>query len=170
MNKFLKRSLAFVCTLAVVIASLGLSPAATVYVYAARQLAQPGRAAGAEPAESVEPAESAEQEATLEAEAITGTSTKSAITLFASTAVKYYNRGTGKIESIPAEAITEITAGMTAWGEAGAKKWYVVNGAVEINTRVTVTGDVHLILADGAQLKAKQGIDVSERRGYSGYR
>ena len=159
MNRFLKRSLVFVCILAVVISSLGLNPAAIVYAYAATMArsAEQGRAAGAE---------SAEQEATLEAEAITGTSTKPAITLFASTNVKYWDRKNGKIATAPAET---ITAGMTTWGEAGAEKWYVVNGTVEINTRVTVTGDVHLILADGAQLKAKQGINVSEENALTIY-
>ncbi len=41
-------------------------------------------------------------------------------------------------------------------------KWYVVKNAVTIDNRVTVNGDVHLILADRAYLNAKQGIDVSD--------
>lgn len=38
--------------------------------------------------------------------------------------------------------------------------WYVVNSDVEISDRITVTGDVHLILADGNTLTAKSGIGV----------
>ncbi|MFI3170371.1 MAG: hypothetical protein R3Y06_10540, partial [Faecalibacterium sp.] len=57
-----------------------------------------------------------------------------------------------------AEAITDTT---TALGEDDSNEhWYVVNGAVEITTRITVTGDVHLILADGATLNASAGITV----------
>ena len=40
-------------------------------------------------------------------------------------------------------------------------KWYVIQGDITINDRITVTGNVHLILADNAKLQAKQGIDVS---------
>ncbi len=40
--------------------------------------------------------------------------------------------------------------------------WYVVNGNVTVAKRITVTGTVHLILADGAHLTAKEGISVNE--------
>ena len=56
-----------------------------------------------------------------------------------------------------AASATEVTAGSTAWN-AG---WYVVNSDVTITSRVTVTGDVHLILADGANLTASAGITVT---------
>ena len=39
--------------------------------------------------------------------------------------------------------------------------WYVVDGEVAIPSRVTVTGDVKLILKDGANLTVNGGIDVS---------
>ena len=58
---------------------------------------------------------------------------------------------------------TVVTAGDTAWtASAGAPGWYVVTGTVEIPRRVTVTGDVRLILADGASLTVNGGIDVAE--------
>ena len=45
----------------------------------------------------------------------------------------------------------------TAWSNG----WYAVIGEVTVTNRITVTGDVHLILQDGATLTAKKGIDVS---------
>ena len=45
----------------------------------------------------------------------------------------------------------------TAWG-AG---WYVVSGNVTIASRIAVTGEVHLILCDGATLTASKGITVT---------
>lgn len=45
----------------------------------------------------------------------------------------------------------------TAWADG----WYVVDGTVEIGSRVTVTGDVKLILKNGANLTVNGGIDVS---------
>ena len=39
--------------------------------------------------------------------------------------------------------------------------WYVVNNNVTIGSRVTCTGDVHLILADGKTLTASEGITVN---------
>ncbi|RRD92753.1 hypothetical protein EII17_13660 [Clostridiales bacterium COT073_COT-073] len=78
----------------------------------------------------------------------------------------YYDRDAGVEKTVPAEL---VTADMTTWGEAGVEKWYVVKDKVEMNTRVTVTGDVHLILADGAELKAKKGINVSEENALTIY-
>ena len=62
-----------------------------------------------------------------------------------------------------AETATVVTEGVTEWGENdGQEHWYVVNGKINISTRVTVTGHVHLILADGCKLTASNGIEVSE--------
>ncbi len=55
-------------------------------------------------------------------------------------------------------AATEVTSGDTAWSDG----WYVVSGDVTISSRVTVTRDVHLILADGYSLTVTGGINVSE--------
>jgi len=75
--------------------------------------------------------------------------------------VEYYDRDEGRIKTVSAEAVGNT---MTTWGEgnsASSPKWYVVKDAVTINDRITVTGNVHLILADNAILTAKKGIDVS---------
>ena len=58
------------------------------------------------------------------------------------------------------DSATVVTADDTTWGDDGNNGWYVVNSNVTISTRVTVTGDVHLILADGASLDAAQGVNV----------
>ena len=55
---------------------------------------------------------------------------------------------------------TEVTADDTTWGDDNNDGWYVVNGNVTIGQRVTVIGDVHLILTDGASLDAAQGVNV----------
>ena len=56
-----------------------------------------------------------------------------------------------------------LTASDTAWGaDDGQAHWYVVDGNVEIATRITVTGDVHLILKDDCHLNAQQGVQVQD--------
>ena len=57
-----------------------------------------------------------------------------------------------------------VTASTVAWSAAEAEKpvWYVVSGDVTIDDRITVTGDVRLILRDGAKLTASKGIAVNE--------
>ena len=56
---------------------------------------------------------------------------------------------------------TAVTDTRTSWGSAGQTTWYVVNSSVTIADRITVTGDVHLILADGYTLTANKGISVT---------
>ena len=56
-----------------------------------------------------------------------------------------------------AATATEVEESSTTWS-AG---WYVVNKDVTIDQRVTVSGDVHLILADGYTLTVKEGITVN---------
>ncbi|MGM9619242.1 MAG: hypothetical protein ACI3W8_05360, partial [Oscillospiraceae bacterium] len=43
---------------------------------------------------------------------------------------------------------TVVESGTTTWNGG----WYVVNSNVTIDSRVTVSGNVHLILADGCTL------------------
>lgn len=50
-----------------------------------------------------------------------------------------------------------VTSGLTAWNDG----WYVVSSNVEIADRITVTGEVNLILADGCTLTANKGISVT---------
>ena len=52
---------------------------------------------------------------------------------------------------------TEVTANDSTWSSG----WYVVNEDITISGRVTVSGAVYLILADGKTLNAEQGITVS---------
>ena len=70
-----------------------------------------------------------------------------------------YNEETKELEekTLPAPIpllkadTTELTAG-----------WYAVSGTLSFNTRLTVTGDVHLILADGADMTVDGGISVND--------
>lgn len=49
-----------------------------------------------------------------------------------------------------------------AGSETGWTGWYVASGAVEISNRVVASGEVYLILADGATLTIPKGITVTE--------
>lgn len=53
---------------------------------------------------------------------------------------------------------TAVSSASTEWTEG----WYVVDGAVTIGERVKVSGDVKLILKDGAHLTAEKGISVTQ--------
>ena len=58
---------------------------------------------------------------------------------------------------------TEVTDSVTAWtGTTGNPGWYVATGNIIINSRVTVTGDVRLILTDGCTLTVNGGIQVQD--------
>ena len=75
------------------------------------------------------------------------------------TAVEYagysYTDQHGTIHTV--DNATEITADSTTWSDG----WYYVNSAVTIQDRITVNGDVTLILGITARLEALQGIKVS---------
>ena len=64
-----------------------------------------------------------------------------------------------------ADNVTVVESSMTAWNGG----WFVVNGAVTIDDRVTVSGGVHLILADNASLTVNGGINVAESNSFSVY-
>ena len=67
--------------------------------------------------------------------------------------IKTCNDATAVESSNEAEPTSPIT-----WSNG----WYVVNNSnVTIASRITVTGDVHLILADGCTLNAQKGISVT---------
>ena len=75
----------------------------------------------------------------------------------------FYIDPTKKQTKQTCDSATVVTETDTAWGASDSQEhWYVVNSNVTINTRVTVTGDVHLILKDGFTLNATKGINVSE--------
>ena len=59
---------------------------------------------------------------------------------------------------------TVVTADTTAWGtDDGQEHWYVVKEGETVNfdNRITVTGNVHLILADSSTLNAGKGIMIN---------
>ena len=59
---------------------------------------------------------------------------------------------------------TVVTGSDTGWGTAGATTWYVVQASdspLTISSRVTVNGNVHLILADGCDFTVNGGICVN---------
>ena len=83
-------------------------------------------------------------------------------TLAAENGVKYLD-ASGTEQT--ANNVTVVDSSTKEWRNG----WYVVNGAVTIGDRVTVSGEVHLILADGASLTANRGINVAERNSFSVY-
>ena len=64
-----------------------------------------------------------------------------------------------------ADNVTVVESSTTAWSDG----WYVVNSNVTIDNRVTVSGEVHLILADNASLTVNGGINVAESNSFSVY-
>ena len=81
---------------------------------------------------------------------------------FAETSITYLDKeGSTQCCSNP----TEVTSNSAAW-TAG---WYYVDGDVTISERVTVSGDVYLILTDNATLTASKGIEVSYGHGLTIY-
>ena len=64
-----------------------------------------------------------------------------------------------------ADNVTVVDSSMTEW-QSG---WYVVNSNITIDNRVTVSGDVHLILADGASLTAHDDINVAQGNSFTVY-
>ena len=76
--------------------------------------------------------------------------------------VRYLRRGWS------GSAVTEISVEtydytyITSSTETLTSGTYVVNGSVTNNHRITVTGDVDLILPDGVNLKASKGIKVNQ--------
>ena len=93
---------------------------------------------------------------------LTGLFPLAAIPVRAVDAVEYIERGwdgsavTETKKTV--EDYTVVDSGTIIW-ESG---WYVVIGSVNVSDRITVTGDVHLILCDGYTLNAAQGITVAE--------
>lgn len=68
-----------------------------------------------------------------------------------------WNAGTNSHEMASCDNYDIVTGTDTAWTSG----WYVIDSDVTIDTRVTVTGDVHLILTDDGSLNAGAGITVN---------
>lgn len=81
--------------------------------------------------------------------------------------VKYIQRTwvNNQVEDTELECIdyTVIDSNTTTWNGSGTTGgWYVVNSSITISRRVTVTGDVHLILVDDCTLTVNGGIRVAQ--------
>ena len=96
-----------------------------------------------------------------------GTETTPNSVLFKRTPVSYLNYIGNSFVSDEIDVYTEITSenAPTAWTTG----WYVVDDDVTIGSRVTVTGDVKLILKDDSNLTVNGGIDVSEGKSFTVY-
>ena len=78
------------------------------------------------------------------------------------TSIDYINEN-GKTQST--STYTTVTADDTEWKDGT----YVATGNISLSSRVTVTGSVTLILADGCNLDATQGINVGEGQSLTVY-
>lgn len=74
-----------------------------------------------------------------------------------------YVDGTGAAQTH--DGVTEVTSSDTTW-ESG---WYIADGTISMDHRVTVEGTVTLILADGCDLTVNGGIDVSPGNTFTVY-
>ena len=84
------------------------------------------------------------------------------VNLLAENGVSYLDKNGSKQT---ADNVTVVESSTTAWSDG----WYVVNSNVTIDNRVTVSGKVHLILADNASLTANGGINVAENNSFTVY-
>jgi len=92
----------------------------------------------------------------------------------------------GQAENELPAPLADMVDGVEYWDENGNKNtqnnvtvvdnsttwtedWYVVNGNVQLPDRITVSGDVHLILMDGKTLTANSGINVGENQSLTIY-
>ena len=65
-------------------------------------------------------------------------------------------------KNIPNNAL-EVTDSTTVLTDQGNHRgWYVVDGNITVSNRIQVLGEVHLILKDGCDLTASEGIQVQD--------
>lgn len=69
-----------------------------------------------------------------------------------------YENGNFVTKYIDEYTVIDSQNSSTAWTDG----WYVVKGDVTVDSRIGVTGDVKLILADNSKLTANRGIQVSD--------
>ncbi len=72
----------------------------------------------------------------------------------------YYENGEKKIGNKNSTEYT-VVEGQTSWVNSDNETWYVVKEDKEIGERITVSGEVNLILCDDATLTASAGITVA---------
>ena len=76
------------------------------------------------------------------------------------TPVATYRTPDGETVTTNPADVTEIVPDYFWWGQRDTETWYAVDGNVTVPRRVTVQGNVNLILRDGATLTAANGITV----------
>ena len=74
--------------------------------------------------------------------------------------VTYYDPTGASNPTKTATNPTAITDGTTSIGTADTETWYYVSGTFTNNNRIEVLGTVNIILVDGCQFTASQGISV----------
>ena len=88
----------------------------------------------------------------------------SGVPAFAADSVEYVERsvdanGNVVSQTRTATKYTQVTSTTKNWQDSN---WYCAMGKISINSKVTVSGDVHLILKKGCTLTATEGIHVRE--------
>ncbi|OZG57701.1 hypothetical protein BMYO_1841 [Bifidobacterium myosotis] len=78
---------------------------------------------------------------------------------------RYYDTENGEWKTGQPDTYTTVTSSTRTWSNG----WYVAEGNVTIDDRVTVSGSVHLILKDGATLDANKGITVESGKSLTIY-
>ncbi|MBQ7636776.1 MAG: hypothetical protein IJS80_05660, partial [Lachnospiraceae bacterium] len=84
--------------------------------------------------------------------------------VFADERISYIN-DEGEEEFVPSDKKVILTT-ESNWKDG---RWYVAEGQVSINKRVTVKGDVSLILKDGAELNIPKGITIEDDKSLAIY-
>ncbi len=97
-------------------------------------------------------------------ESLSASTLSSETSLLSSTTsnVAYINASGQKVTR---QNATIVTSSSTIWTSTDTDGWYVVTEDVTINDRITCSGAINLILADGAKLTASQGITVNSGEG-----
>ncbi|TPF95982.1 Ig-like domain repeat protein [Bifidobacterium sp. UTBIF-78] len=78
---------------------------------------------------------------------------------------RYYDTENGEWKTGQPDAYTSVTSSTGTWSNG----WYVAEGNVTVTRRVTVKGNVHLILKDGTTLNANKGITVKSGKSLTIY-
>ena len=68
----------------------------------------------------------------------------------------------GALRTVPSSITIENYTGQTTLGTAGATTWVLVKGTQIVNKRITIIGDVHIILTDNCIFTVSEGINVSD--------
>lgn len=90
---------------------------------------------------------------------------------FAASSVKYWTWDDSQKKMVETEyekndySIIDENTALNSWGQDdGQDHWYIVKGKVNIASKVTVKGHVHLILQNNAELIANKGIEIVDKK------